>query len=352
LKLNVMNPLLLAILAAALIWSAAAGVYVVILRKRLMARFERGFLYSLLVAMVGGALMSSSIVGIWGYQSAKLLLEEEVVEELADIGLIVETELTNELENVSRQLKGFGTSLLPLVDGKGAAVELTDRLQMALSVNERFLELHLFDGDGRIIASSSRIENAEPISKQAIGANLDGKPFVSDAEKSKAFDREVLFISQPLRTQPDRCAARSVRDTTCRSSRGPGRHHQVHVSGYAVMIDGDGQIVAHHDRSRLEEDASSYPAVQLARQTGKVDRLSRKNNRGQDKLFVYRPIDNPGARQTRLGAADGDRRRGVDRAGEQAARRVCRRRRVVAPPQHRHRAPGVHVGAPPPTGPR
>ncbi|MEX2662760.1 MAG: hypothetical protein WD227_12590, partial [Vicinamibacterales bacterium] len=95
-----MNPLLQAILVAALLWSALAAVYVLILRKRLLARFEHGFLFALLIAMIGGALMASTIIGVWGYQSARLLLEEGVIEELAEIGRIVETELVNDQENI------------------------------------------------------------------------------------------------------------------------------------------------------------------------------------------------------------------------------------------------------------
>ena len=289
-----MNPLLLAILAAALIWSAVAAAYVVILRKRVLARFERGFLYSLLIAMVGGALMASSIIGIWGYESAKLLLEEEIVEELADIGNIVDRQLNHEQENVSRQLKGLGASLLPLIERRETA-DLGVRLQTALTVNERFLGLYVFDDGGRLIASSSRIDNTEPISRQAIGANLDGKPFVSDAERSKAFGRQVLFMSEPLSSPSGevRGAIGARFDVQSELADLVGGM-TFNVSGYAVMVDGDGQVIAHHDSSRLEKDVSTYPAVRLARQTGKAGSVVAKNDRGDDKLYVYRPIDSPG----------------------------------------------------------
>jgi class 3 adenylate cyclase len=289
------NPLLLAILGAALVWSAAAFVYVVMLRKRLLARFEHGFLYSMLIAMVGGALMASSVIGIWGYESAKLLLEEEIVEELADIGDIVDRELTNERENVSRQLKGLGASLLPLLDARATAADLGVRLQTALTVNERLLELHLFGEDGRPIASSSRIDNMEPTSKQAIGANLDGKPFVSDAEQSKTFSRQVLFISEPLRDPSGlvRGAIGTRFDIQAELADLVGGM-TFNVSGYAVMVDSDGQVIAHPDSSRLGTDVSAYPAVQLARQTGKAGSVVAKNDRGDAKLYVYRQIDSPG----------------------------------------------------------
>ncbi len=289
-----MPPLLLAIVAVALIWTALTVVYIVVLRKRLLARFSRGFLYSIMIAMIGGALTASSIIGIWGYMAAKQLLEEEIVEELADIGQIVETEVTNELQNVSRQLTAFGGSLLPLLDRPDALADLNARLRTALSVNERLLELHLFDADGRMIASSSRIENTEPISKQAIGANLDGKGFVSDAEQSKAFGRQVLFVSEPIRSgsSPVRGAIGVRYDLQGELADLVGGL-KFNVSGYAVMVDGDGQIIAHHDPARLGQDVSGYRAVQLARQSGTVGSVVATNLRQQERLFVYRPVKSP-----------------------------------------------------------
>ncbi|HSL23759.1 MAG TPA: adenylate/guanylate cyclase domain-containing protein [Vicinamibacterales bacterium] len=290
-----MNSILIAIFAAGLIWSAAAAVYVFMLRKRMLARFEQGFLYSLLIAMVGGALMASTVIGIWGYESAKRLLEQEVVDQLADIGAIIDAELTNQLENVSRQLNGFGTTLLPFLDRKETAAALGVRLQAALSINERLLELHLFDEQGRLIASSSRIETTEPVSRQAIGANLDGKPFVSDADRSKAFNRQVLFISEPLRDPSGlvRGAIGTRFDLQSELADLVGSL-KFNASGYAAMVDGDGQVVAHHDTARLERDVSSYPAVRRARETRTVGSVVALNDRGDEKLFVYRPIDNPG----------------------------------------------------------
>lgn len=289
-----MNPLLLAIVGVALVWIALSAVYIVILRKRLLARFPRGFLYSVMIAMVGGALTASSIIGMWGYQAAKQLLEEEVVEELGAVGQIVETELANEMQNVSRQLSSFGASLLPLVERTDGRAELATRLQTAMSVNERLLELHVFDGEGRLVASSSRVEQTEPISRQAIGANLDGKGFVSDASRSKAFGRQVLFVSEPLRagSGPVRGAVGARYDLQGELADLVGAL-KFNVSGYAVMVDGEGHVIAHHDPARLDRDVSGYAAVQQARKTGAVGSIVAKNDRGEDKLFVYRPVKSP-----------------------------------------------------------
>jgi class 3 adenylate cyclase len=247
-----------------------------------------------MIAMVGGALTASSIIGMWGCQAAKQLLEEEIVEELADVGHIVETELVNELQNVSRQLSGFGRSLLPLIDRPDGRAELASRLQTALSVNERLLELRIFDADGRLVASSSRVDQTEPISRQAIGANLDGQGFVSDATHSQAFGRQVLFVSEPLRGEsgPVRGAIGARYDLQSELADLVGGL-KFNVSGYAVMVDGRGHVIAHHDPARLEKDVSGYAAVERARSTGAVGSVVADNDRGDEKLFVYRPVKSP-----------------------------------------------------------
>jgi class 3 adenylate cyclase len=295
-----LSPLLLAVLAAALIWAAVFTLFIFVLRKRLMARFGHGFLYSILIAIVGAALMSSTIIGVWGYQSAKQLLEGEVVDALADIGGIVESELRNELKNVQSHLRGLGVSLLPMIDRRASSAELSDTLKTALVMNNRLLELHVFDADGRIIASTTPPENTEPISRQAIGASLDGKTFISDAVRSKAFNRQVLFVSEPLRqseSAPVRGAIGARYDLQGQLADMVGRV-KFSQDGHAVIVDGDGQVVAHGDSKQLESDVTAHPAVQLARSTAAVGSVKASVSDGNDtreKLFVYRPIDNPGS---------------------------------------------------------
>lgn len=292
--MSAISPLLLAILGATLVWVVLFIGYVVLLRKRALARFERGFLYSVLIAMVGVALMASTVIGMWGYKAAGQLLEEEVVKELADIGRIVETELEEEMKAVGRQLDGFGASLVPLVEAGAPAAQLTERLQTVMTVNERFLEIRLFDADGRLLAGNSRIENADPISKQAIGANLDGNPFISDAERSITFHRQTLFVSFPLRvgTGPVRGAIATRYDLQRELADLVGAK-KFNETGYATMVDGEGHVVAHPNAERLEKDVSSYPAVQRARQSADVGSVVARNDRNEEKLFVYRRVKTP-----------------------------------------------------------
>jgi class 3 adenylate cyclase len=289
-----MSPLLAAILLVALLNAVFTAIYIVVLRRRVLARFRQGFLYSMMIAMVGGVVTASTIVGAWGYGAAKQLLEEQIVEELAEIGQLVERQITSELDDVKRQLRAFGESLVPLLDGRDARTALEARLQTALSVNKRLLELHVYDANGQMIVSSTRIENMEQISKQAIGASLDGQGFVSDAYRSKVFGRQVLVVSEPLRsgTGAVRGAIAVRYDLQSELTEMVGGI-RFNVSGYVVMVDGDGSIIAHPDPSRLDQDVSDYEAVRQARQAGTLGSLVAANRQGLERLFVYRPVKSP-----------------------------------------------------------
>jgi adenylate cyclase len=207
---------------------------------------------------------------------------------------VVERQLTAGLDDARRQLRAFGESLVPLLDGRDARAALEARLQTALSVNTRLLELHVFDANGQMIVSSTRIENMEPISKQAIGASLDGKGFVTDAYRSKTFGTQVLLVTEPLRSGAGpvhgAIAARYDLQSELKAMVGDLRFN---VSGYAVMVDGDGHVIAHPDPSRLDQDVSDYEAVRQARQAGTMGSLVAPNREGLERLFVYRSVKSP-----------------------------------------------------------
>ncbi len=60
-----------------------------------------------------------------------------------------------------------------------------------------------------------------------------------------------------------------------------------------MLVDGDGQIIAHPDPSRLDDDVSSYPAVQRARQSRGAGEVVARNAAGIERLFVYQAMPNP-----------------------------------------------------------
>jgi class 3 adenylate cyclase len=288
-----MTSLAISVTATALAWLAVVALFIVALRRRWLARYEGGFFISMLMALVGVALMSASVVGVWGYEAAKRLLDQELIVELQDVGGIVEKQITQDLAGIAAGLQTFGAAMMPLVDRHATAGELQDRLAAVQSFNHRFLQIGLFDRDGHLLAGTAGVQR-EDASRVAIAFALDGKPYVSEAYLSKVYNRQVLHLSLPMR----------VGDGPVLGVVGAWYDLQSELidlvtaarfnqSGYAVMVDGDGQIIAHHDAARINEDVSRYPAVQLARQSRQTGSVSALNARNQERLFAYRPMPNP-----------------------------------------------------------
>ncbi len=65
------------VVGTATLWAAAFAVYGFAVRARWLSRFENGFLFEIAFALVGIALMSASVVGVWGYQAAGQILDDE-----------------------------------------------------------------------------------------------------------------------------------------------------------------------------------------------------------------------------------------------------------------------------------
>src|SRR5262249_23263503 len=60
-------------------------------------------------------------------------------------------------------------------------------------------------------------------------------------------------------------------------------------TGYAVLVDSEGHIVAHPNSERVRDDISSYAPVQRAL-AGESGWLTAVNNSGVERLYFYRPF--------------------------------------------------------------
>ncbi|MCX6543996.1 MAG: cache domain-containing protein [Acidobacteria bacterium] len=290
-----MTSLAISVTATAFGWLVLAGVFILVLRARWLAKLRAGFFVSMLLAMMGVALMSASVVGVWGYEAARRILDRQISVELQDVGEIVESRVAQIIGDISTRLGSFGASIAPLVNARASAGQLQDQLRTIRNFYPGFLQMEIFDSDGRPVAVSSAAVQQEETNRVAVAFGLDGRPFVSEARYSAIYKRQVIAISVPLGVGSGPVVGVVVVWYDLRI----GLDALVKVakfnqSGYAVMADGDGRILAHPDVSRVNEDISSYPAIQLARQSGKSGTVTALNARRESRLFGYRPIPNPG----------------------------------------------------------
>jgi class 3 adenylate cyclase len=283
------------VVGTALVWAVAFVVFVYAVRARWMSRWENGFLLELGIALVGVALMSASVVGVWGYNAARQILDQELVVEMQDIGQIVEAQVAAELDDIQRQMKSLGASLADARDRGASRDDLKDRLLAAQAFDTDYLQMRLIAPDGTVIVETTDSSGAsEPVSRIAVAFNQEGKPFVSDAYYSQTFKREILMLSLPVFDKDGKLRVMlGARFDLAAEFANLVAGSKFNQSGYAVLVDGDGQIIAHPDPRRLEQNIAGYPAVQAARQTRGVGSLVARNMAGAIKLYVYRAVRNP-----------------------------------------------------------
>ena len=289
-----MTSLLLVVAGVALAWLLVFAFFVFVLRRRWLARYRSGFLVSMVLALMGVALMSASVVGVWGYEAAKRLLDHGLAVELADVGGIVENQVGGHIAGVTTQLSGFGGTVATLIERRASPSEMLDRLRVLQGFDAHFLQLGVFDADGRPLVMSSEASGQEEASRIAVAFGLDGNRYVSDSFKSTIFGRQVVLISTPLRTGTGPVVGVIAAWYDLQADLNDLiKAATFNESGYAVIVDGDNQIIAHPDQTRLEENVSAYPAVQRARESGKSGIVVALNARQQARLFAYRPMPNP-----------------------------------------------------------
>lgn len=290
-----MSEIVVATAIATLIWTVGLAIFLYALKVRWFARFHHGYFFSLVTAITGVAVLATSIIGIWGYFAAKRSIDAELVLAMTDIGNIVEQEVLEDLQRVQNQLSRLSAMLAPIITpgGRLPAAELRDRLVAVHSFDPHFLQIRILDEDGKILVESSD-KLGEPVNRVAVAYALDGKPFTSDAFLSKAYKSEVIYAAAPIRTGtgPVEGVVTAVFDIQDALSDLLAKV-KFNQSGFAVVVDGEGQILAHPDRARLDTNLSHSPAVQLARQTRGSGRVIATNAEGIEKLYVYRAMQNP-----------------------------------------------------------
>ena len=229
---------------------------------------------------------------------------------------------------------GCPRAAAPALAPGGDLRDFTTSLQAIQRFNPHYLEFDVIDASGRIVASSGENMSARP-APHRIGTafNLEGKTFVSEPRRSPDYNREVVYVSVPVKDASGRIvgALGTVFDLQTVFEE-VIKFTKFNETGYAVVVGGDGHILAHPDSRRVGEDISSYPAVieGMRRASGEV--IAREL--GGRKPPVHVPADDESAEPRREAVAAADRdRRGRSAAAAGAAARRARDRR------HRHHDP-------------
>ena len=269
------------------------ALFVAAVHLRWFSQLRRGFLVTLMIAMVGTGLASSLLVGSWGFKSAKQIMSEETIKHLEGFGRLVEKELNGGIEKSLAQMSELSKILVPEIE-RGALADVHDDTDDFIRVNRRFIQINVYDKSGWLLTAASLENGIEPVDRVAVAFALDGRNFTTDPYRSTVFGKHVLYLCVPMESPAGEVVgAMSTRLDLDASLGSLITSTQFGESGYIVLVNHDGLVLAHPDRARINEDVSMYRAVQsgLKSDSGSLVDLNRA---GQTRLFFYRPLNGIG----------------------------------------------------------
>ncbi|MGH7392632.1 MAG: adenylate/guanylate cyclase domain-containing protein [Candidatus Rokuibacteriota bacterium] len=274
--------------------AAGAGLAVLAwaIRARWFAHLHAGFLVALMITLAAVGLAAASLYGLYAAETGRAILLDAVVRGMQNLGTVVEQEIHEEIEKARRQLARLGEEITP-DRARQRPREVIETLRDVLRFDGRFLHVAVLDEQGAPVVSASSVEGTEPTDRVAVAWSLDGKPFVSRPHVSPVFRKYVLVLAAPIPAPEG--GVRGVviaRWDLQEDLRGLLDTARFNRTGYSVLTDHEGRILAHPDAARVGEDAGQQPAVQQARQ-GRAGWVVAPAEGGPDRLVAYRPVASP-----------------------------------------------------------
>lgn len=286
---DALNPV---VLATGLVCVVVVVLFFVAVHKRWFSRLRNGFALTLIVGMGLAGICSSAIVGTWGYKAGQRILKQQIVADLDSSGEIIEAQIQRDIAATLGQMEKLAGVMAPYVGTRSVKV-LDEKLREALEFNTHLLQLRLTDAQAKVLIELSLSGKIDPRSRVASAFGLEGKSFASEPYIAPTFNKYVLNLNVPVRsgagpvigTMGARYDLQEALLELTRTSR-------FNVSGYAVVVNSDGRIIAHPNPERVNDDISGYEAVQRALR-GEKGSVSAINKAGHEKLMFYRPVKSP-----------------------------------------------------------
>jgi len=265
---------------------------VIMVRRRSLAGFENGFLLTIAVVLAGTGALSAALAGVWLYLNAATRLVQGAVTDLSHNAQLIEATALRDVNMTVDQMTRVAAAVGADVP-RGAVKEIELALRTFQRVDPMLLELDVVDAEGRLLVTTSRRGRREPLSRIAIAFALEGKPFVSDPTPFPELKKSLFVIAVPVPgAQGQPMAALVALYDQLNWFDDIARAMKFGKTGYAVLVDDDGRVLAHPDAARTRQDLSGYTAVREAR-AGRSGWIVENNTAGVRRLFVYRPVKNP-----------------------------------------------------------
>jgi adenylate cyclase len=260
--------------------------------RRWFARFPNGVFLGAASTILSVVLICSAVVGTWGYGAATRIMRAELTSSLDSIARIIQAQIDLEVRRGVLRLQGLSTAVAPALRPGGDLKDLTSSLQAIQQFNVHYLEFDVVDANGRLVATSEDLGNRPAPDRIATAFNLSGKTYVSAPYLSPQYKREIVYVGVPVTDGGKVTGAlgalfdlQTVFDEVVRSTK-------FEETGYAVIVGGDGHILAHPDPTRVNQDVSRYPAVIRGMTTAEGE-LVAPNAAGQMRRFMFKQLRNP-----------------------------------------------------------
>ena len=262
--------------------------------RRFFSRFRNGVFLSASATIMTVALFAAAVIGTWGYGAARRIMRAEMTVSLDSIASIIQQQIELEVVRCVDRLTGLSAAAAPALKPGGDLKDLTSSLQAIQSFNPHYLEIDAIDAGGRLAASSrADAGSGRTPDRIATAFNLDGKTFVSEPKLAPEYKRQVVYVGVPVKDGSGAVIGalgtvfdlQAVFEEVIKAAK-------FNESGYAVVIGGNGHVLAHPDASRIDQDLSHYPAV-LAASQRESGEIVAPNAKGDVRRFLYKRMRNP-----------------------------------------------------------
>jgi class 3 adenylate cyclase len=281
-----------AIVLAVLFAFICLAFFLYAVHVRWFSRMERGFLFTMILAVAGSGILSALLLGTWAADIAREMLFSEIVNELHNVGEVTGANLHQAIKLASTELFEFTDEVSGELSNKDHT-RLDALLRQIERLNNRFVQISVFDAQGGLIDTASNQNKVEPVNRIGTAYAVSGKDFVSDPYVSPVFNKFVIYIAVPIRdSQQHVIGAISARYDLQEALSNLISTTRFDGDGYGVIVEDNGRILAHPDSKRINEDISSYPAFQHGR-LGEAGWLLAPDKAGLQRLMVYRPLESP-----------------------------------------------------------
>jgi class 3 adenylate cyclase len=273
-------------------------VFIAAVQFRWFSRFRNGFSVSLAIGIGGLSVVVALLYGLWGYSEACRIFLHTLHTALSNVAMVVEDQTGSRIRNGSDRLARLGAILAAGEAAEPAAdidAELLRKRLMNLQrYDPRLLQIQVTDPTGKLLVTACLRDGEEPLDRTAVGYDLGGQKYISHVFYSKVFERNVFSLGVPIRTAPDAPVLGSLTALYDIQDDLVDMLHSVQLYKTAddVLVDANGRVLADDDPKNIGKDFSSLAAVRQGRE-GNSGWLVESGPRGNERLYVYRPIRNP-----------------------------------------------------------